>query len=269
MSSSLRDRWSTALLHLTAYLSRKKNELLVTHGFRGFLVVLCIIGTELLTLAVSLPSYLAARPTEVSEATKEYRLRRALTLGLLGALLILWLLKLLLIVFLTWQTGHFGALEITQTVNKKANTETAVADLLVAEENKTVPPPVISAVKTTHGQIDIQGKAPAGNGIIFSFMQKNKKSSAPPKVYSTWADTAGHFELVEDQNIFSLPTGAYAVSAMVYDPVKKARGTEAATFDIAVTESLSNRLFHSLDGILNILAVIVITLGLLATVLVT
>jgi hypothetical protein len=90
-----------------------------------------------------------------------------------------------------------------------------------------------------------------------------------PKIYTTQAGADGRFELWEDASIFNLPKGAYTGSVSAYDPTREIKSAQSHTFSFNVTESFLNTLLYSADTILNILALLVILIGLLMTILVT
>ncbi len=269
MSISLRDRWSTSILHLSAYIAGKKNGLLTVHGMRSLLSVFLIIGAELLLLVISLPSYVAAQPISDKTGTNEYRLRRALTLGVIGTLFIIWILKLALILTLAGFVKT-NSTTITETYNQTGNTETLADDVLIAKESAELVSPTVTKIQNTRGQIAFWGTAPAKSDVVFAFMENTKNGSkiVTPKIYTTQADANGRFELWEDTSIFDLPKGSYTASVSTYDRVRGIKSAQSHTFSFTVTESFWNSLLYSADSILNILALIVILIGLLMTILV-
>jgi len=271
MSISLRDRWSTSILHLSAYIVGKKNGLLTMHGVRSLLNVVLIIGAEILLLIISLPSYVAAQPVGDSTGTKEYRLRRALTLGVIGTLFIIWILKLALILTLAGfvKTNNTTT---TETYNKSGNTETLADDVLIAKESAELASPTVTKIQNIKGRIAFWGTAPAGSAVVFTFTEKMSNASdnvTTPKIYTVQADASGHFELWEDTKIFNLPKGDYTGTVSAYDPVRELKSAQSHTFSFTVSESFWNNLLYSADTILNVLALLVILIGLLMTILVT
>lgn len=270
MSTSLRDRWSTSVLHLSAYIARKKNGLLTVHGVKSLLNVLLIIGAEMLLLIVSLPSYVAAQPVSDNAGTKEYRLRRALTLGVIGTLCIIWILKLALILALLGYSKT-NTTTVTETYNRTGYTETMADDFLIAKESAEINPPMVTKIQNIRGNMAFWGTAPANSVIVFAFTEDRKNgtgSAVAPKIYTTQADENGRFELWEDASIFHLPKGDYTGSVSTYDPAREMKSAQSHSFSFTVTESFWNSLLYSADTILNILALIVILIGLLMTILV-
>lgn len=267
----LRNAWSNKILHLSSYITRVKNELVFLHGWRALVSVVSVIGAEIMLLIISLPSYLATRDigNESEEQTKQYKLRRALTLGTLMALLVIWVIKLLLIFFLIWHTNTYGTVKISETNNQEATLETAAHDMLVANVDKDIPPPDITFVTSGHGKVTLTGGAKAGNAVIVLFSETGERKDLPPKIYTAWADENEKFVLVEDSSIFNLPPGEYSVSAITYDQVHKTKSADSTSFDITVKQSLVSQLVHNFDAFLNILALIAIIVGILITILVS
>ncbi|MDP3697112.1 MAG: hypothetical protein Q8R55_03705 [Candidatus Taylorbacteria bacterium] len=289
MSISLRDRWSNSVLHLSAYIAQKKNGLLVVHGIKSFLNVLLIIGAEILLLIVSLPSYIVARPVGDNTNTKEYRLRRTLTLGVIGTLFIIWVLKLVLILVLLGYS-QTSTTTVTETYNRGGNTETMADDVLIAKESMDLSPPAVTKIQNIRGKIAFWGTAPANSVVVFAFipLEAARARSVPlpltgftedgenstdktitPKIYTTQADANGRFELWEDTSVFNLPKGNYTGSVSAYDPVREIKSGQSQTFSFKVTESFWNKLLYSTDTILNILALLVVIVWILVTILVT
>jgi hypothetical protein len=270
--ATLRDNWSNKILHLSSFINRKKNDLIPANGWKAFVVVLSIIGAEILLLIISLPSYLATRDVSAFESegqTKQYHLRRALTLGTIATLLVIWVIKLLLILFLVWQTNTYGTVKINETYTQNAVLDTAAHDMLVAGVDKTLSPPTIETVRSGHGKVTLTGTAPALDAVIVLFSEVGTRSHLPPKIYTAWADTSGKFSLVEDSSIFNLPPGEYNVSAITYDQIHKTKSANSTTFSFSVNRSLPERFVHSFDILLNILALIAIIIGLFVTILVS
>lgn len=270
--SSLRDRWSTAVLHISAYIAGKKNGLLIVHGAKAFLRVLLIIGAEMLLLVISLPSYIAAKPLDSKAKTKEYHLRRALTVGVISALFIIWILKLVFILVLAGFAKTESAVTINESSQRGGNTETYADDVLVARESAELTSPTVVKIQNIRGRIAFWGTAPAGSVVVFAFTEattENANKRVTPKIYTTQADINGRFELWEDTAIFNLPKGAYTGSVSAYDPVREIKSAQSHTFSFTITEPFWNAFLHSGDTLLNILALLIIVIGLLMTILVS
>ena len=268
-SKNLRENWSNTILHLSSFINRKKGDLLIRHGFSGLFLVITIIGVELLLLIVSIPSYLAASGNSPETQIKEYKLRRSLTLGTVVTLLIIWVVKLLLILVLSWYSSSHTALQINEIAEgqKTAETfQTTAHDMLVAGIDPKILPPNIIKIESSHKNITITGSARPGDAVLFIFSGTNKLQ---PKIYTAWADKTGKFTLEEDSGVFNLPKGSYEVSSITYDPITQTKGENAKDFKLEVKGSLFESLFYGVDKILNILAILVILGGLMITMLVT
>ena len=270
--TTLRDSWSNKILHLSSFINTKKSDLVLANGWKAFVTVLAIIGAEILLLVISLPSYLATRNISLSKGdqqTSQYHLRRALTLGTIATLLIIWAIKLILILFLVWHTNTYGTVKINETNNQNAVLNTAAHDMLVAAVDSKLTPPHVSVVNTEHGEVALSGTAPAGDAVIVLFSETGIQVNLPPKIYTAWADQSGKFSLIEDNSVFNLPPGQYSVSAITYDQIHKTKSTNSTTFNFSVSQPIEELIVHKLDIFLNILALIAIIVGLFVTILVS
>ena len=267
MVFNLRNSWSNYILHLSSFIARKKAEISTAGTGQALISVLLIIGAEILLLIVSLPSYLAVRPLADENTKTEYHLRRKLTLGTIVTLLIIWIIKLFLILFLVWYTNTNGSLQIYETKNNSV-LDTVADDVLVAELDSHLAPPVITKIQNTHKQVALWGTAPAGDAVVVAFTRTDVTNS-PPKIYTTWTDRAGNFSLYEDKNVFGLPEGEYTASAITYNQTHMTKSATSRTFSFSVHRPFAEQLIHLLDIILNIIAIIAIVVGILTTILVT
>ncbi len=275
MEFSLRNHWSTIILHISAYINKKKQSLLTVHGIVAFLDTLLIVGAEILLLFISLPSYIAAEsvanPSTSSGQAQKYRLRKAVTFSVIGTLLVIWIIKLALILTLVGYVKTQST-TINETQNRLGNTQTYADDILIAKESSRLSPPTVTKIQNTHGQIAFWGNAPANSIVVFAFSDKIKPSAqkdVAPKIYSTQTDASGYFALLEVTNVFNLPQGDYNGSASSYDPGRNIKSAQSQTFSFTVKETLWNVALHSADIILNILALLAIATGLLMTILVS
>ena len=268
MAFSLRSSWSNYILHLSNYIYRKKQALVVIHGLESFFTTLLIVGAEALFLIISLPSYLAAKPVTDVKGRKEYRLRRAMTFSVIATLCVIWVIKLLLTLGLAWHANYVQT-AIYETKNNAGNSETNADEILIAKTSNALAVPTVTKIQNMRDQVTFWGTAPANSIVSFAFSEKSGNGNLPPKMYFTPTDAKGNFTLIEDVKVFNLPTGNYTVSATTYDPIKNVKSANSQTFSFAVKESFWNIILRSADSILNILALLVILGGILMTVLVT
>ncbi len=272
MEISLRGKWSTLILHISAYIAKKKQSLLIVHGVKAFFSTLLIVGAEIMLLFISLPSYLAVQPVGNQGQTQKYHLRRVLTLSVISTLFVIWIIKLALILVLAGYVKTQSPVTIKETYNSAGNTQTYADDILIARENTKLLAPTVTKIQNMRGQIAFWGNAPANSIVVFALTEKNTTTpgkSVIPKIYSTQTNSTGHFALWEDTNVFNLPKGAYNGSVSTYDPVRGMKSAKSQTFSFAIKEPLWSTLLHSADTILNIIALLAIILGLLMTILVS
>lgn len=103
---SSKQPWLQLILHLTTRVNDVKKQITGTSVFRTMVGALKILLLEILLAVVSLPAYLfvAQVPGKGTDATRGYRLRRAVTFGALLGIVALVLVKLGIGFFVTYVT---------------------------------------------------------------------------------------------------------------------------------------------------------------------
>ena len=125
----MRQRWVATIIRLSGYIYKKKSGLLTAHSVQSFVDVILIIVAEIVLAIISLPLYVVSKPiSSQSSGVVQYKIRRVVTLSVLFALLLAWMIKL-------------GFLLVTESVIIPANPVT-ISETQVAESDVRLHPPV-------------------------------------------------------------------------------------------------------------------------------
>jgi len=274
---SIRVAWTNSILHTTARIFQKKQELKTVHGVRALFIVLALMAAELYLAVISLPLYFVATKTTINnEAVKQYQVRRVMTLSVLSIILIIWLIKLTIILFLVFSYNPGEEFQVKESANQVNISPTITTSIPKALVDNKLPIPKILAVNGIRGGVEVQGVARANEEVVALFtkepaavetMAGKPVSQSPPLLYAGKADAKGYFTIVEDNNVFYLPSADYAVSVIAYDPLVNVKSLPSAGVKMSVQEHPVRRVLIFADEALNILAIAFILIGLTVTVL--
>ncbi|GEM_PF-1587410 len=272
--SSLRQRWTNLILHTSALIYRQKESLLTAHALSAFFTVFSIIGAEVFLTVVSLPSYLVTTSEAYGSTGEEvqYKTRRALTLSLLIGILILWAIKMIFILGLSFAANP-SEYRIRETGTKTTTLDTLAPHVIAAAVDPALPVPAILSVaqNKTDSAVLVQGKAVPGAWIMvyMAHAASAKPNQQMLKMYTGQAALDGAWTVEEDRNVFSMPAGEYQLTAVNFDGERHVKSNPSSPpVNFTVRDPWFQALFHRLDFILNLLAILFISVGLLALVLV-
>ena len=96
--SGMKEKWLNMMLHFSGVINKYKTKLVETNGPKIILYGFFVLVLELVNLIISLPAYAFIAPEVFAggdkDAVKTYRLRRIVSLSVLGGMalaVILWL----------------------------------------------------------------------------------------------------------------------------------------------------------------------------------
>ena len=269
--STIRGRWTTLVLHTTSYVYNQKQKLLTAHAGKAFFIVIGIICAEVFLGLISLPLYLIVKPAGVGDGQgSEYRVRRVITLSVLTAIFLVWILKLIFILVLSLYFDTRAMYSVKETSVKNDLSSGMTTDIALAPVNRALSvPKIISVEQNTGSAVTAEGTSDRGAivGIYFTRTDDVPGTDGSLHIYANTADTKGHWTHTEDENVFTLPPGRYVAAAVQYDQEKNQKSALSAGVDFSVHESLLQQFFRRLDTILNIVVLLFICVGVVSIVL--
>ncbi len=281
--STARLRWTNLILHTTASINDRKQQLLTAHAGQAVVIVVGLVLAEVWLAILSLPLYIATRSSRgvrsesTPAGTDQYSIRRVMTLSLVSIIFGAWLVKLLIIFLLS--TG--GPHTIVRTVANSPATLSSqlTVDVHLAKVDAKIPVPVITAVQRQASGITVSGTAQPHDTVVVILAQTDKGQSRTtrsaevrdketnPHLYSGIADSSGRFAITEDATIFWLPAGQYTATAVTFDPSKGIKSVNAGSVVFPVSDSAGRRILAYADSGLNIVVAMLVGLGLVVTIL--
>lgn len=264
--STIRGRWTTLILHTTAFIYHQKEKLLTAQTLSAFFIVLSIILAEVWLAVISLPLYLITAPTAGNDQeTIIFRQRRVMTLSIAAAIFFLWLLKLIFIIWLSFFFDTSARFSISPTDTKKVIEDNMSTVIALAPIDPNLVPPVITKVEQKNGLVVAVGTA-APNSVVSVYYMHDKGANSI-HMYQGQSDDQGRWSIAEDHGIFKLPPNTYSLNAVDFSKEKGMKSLPSAPSTITVKANALEQIFTRLDPILNILMLIFVSLGLLALIL--
>ena len=262
----MRGYWTNLILHTSASIYKRKNNVAVSYASKSILDVFAIIFLELFLVVISFPLYLVSKG-DSAKGKSQYKIRRIFTLSFLIVILAVWLAKLILMVGLPiyFDNRQF----VVTTVNKGTNQAAAQSYILPEVYNTQLdtsisPPSVENISKIKNAGLSVSGRGEADSKIVVN-IGKKQEDAAPEdnniKMYIVSTDKTGNWRLETDVKSFNLQPGQYWLQAMAYDDVngKKSEVSPAKYFEI--TQNLYDRIISKADMYLNYFMIAFIALG--------
>ncbi len=265
--ASLRSSWTNSILHTTAYIHGCKERIVISQGIGAVLLVAKLIAAELWLTVLSLPLYLIASSVHTNDKeVSQYKVRRVISLSAVAVILLVWLIKFIIILFIAFSYNPKEAFQIRETQNGVQQSVAITVQIPKAPTDNNFPIPTITEAQDVKGNITIAGKAKANSFVVATIVREGDPAS-PPELYAGESDKNGKFNIIEDQNTFTLPTGIYDASVVAYDAERNVKSPPSPTIRLTVHDSLLQQTLTNLDEILNISAVVFVAVALFATIL--
>lgn len=262
---SIREGWINLILHTTAFINQRKQDLLIVHAVKAFWRVIQLIAAEVFLAVISLPVYIAASSTAKSDDTAQYKLRRVVTLSIIFGLLIIWLVKLIVIVALSFQSQN---LSINQTESKSAWQPATIQHILASVPDDKLTTPSLTKVIEAGGVFAANGQAIPKSLIVMTVMKEGAVKTDNPKMYMGQTNDQGQFSVSAENNVFDLPDGNYVASAQTYDPNTLVTSPNSQWVKFTASPTFKEQFLNQFDRWLNILAFLLIFMALGVTILV-
>ena len=265
----MKAKWLKFVLGLTNRIYKIKQSIIKKEGLAVVSGVVSLFFYELFLALVSLPLYLGIKPEKVTaffqekgtyeKVSYDYSLRRILTLTGVGILFLIWLIKLVVIVF---TPNVVGPMKLYNIVNLAPATLTE-NDLLAAENQiqtatvfDVIKAPKITAIeKIKNGGYAFVGTGQALTSVVLFLSDKQTA------VYTEVIDDKGNWRVEYAKKDFKLSEGNHGVVAFCYDEKTEGRSRLSGQQYFKVTSTWLERLVNSMDVFLNLTLVIVLFLG--------
>ena len=259
----MHQQYTTLILHLSSYVERKKQSLLTRHSWKSFFDVVSLVFAELLLAIVSLPLHLSTKEeTRRTGSAKKYSVRRVLTRGIVGIVIVLWALKIGLIFFRERTDRHIVNVQKTERGQKFS-----MPRIVAAMTDPNLQAPKITGISGSEQLgLVVHGTATAKSAIAL-YTTRTAGDDASVKMYLAKTEYDGTFLVHEDKERFRLRSGEYAMQAFAYDD---ARDVKSAGSNIVTAVAVPSR-FESvtayLDTAVNIIVSILLVVGIFTTLL--
>ena len=271
----MRQQWLNILLNLSHAIYRRKQDILVRHGFRAVVEVFTLILVELALAIVSLPLYLGLKPAtaaaylrsrgEYGEVTGDYKLRKIITLTGIGIVLLIWVIKLCVIVFVPRIYGPLPLYSVSGS--SPVGTESAVSvipdrSMQQAKVDLSMPLPIITHIAQMGGRdFRFSGTAQPLSTVVLLLADQQVVT------YYGETDSKGEWTIDHLQAKFNLRDGNHAVSVFSYNPKTLQRSHFSDQQFFKVTSTWGDILTRNIDTLANWGIVLVIGFGILLTIL--
>lgn len=268
--STVRSRWTTLVLHTSSYVYNQKQKLLTTHAGRAFFIVISIIIAEVFLGLISLPLYLITKPESGNDAGQsQYKVRRVITLSILTAIFIIWIIKLIFILILSLYFDTQSTYSIKEMATKNDLVPGITTEVAVAPIDTSLAMPKISAVwQNGRSTITAEGTSNPNTIVAVNFVATGPTAkNGSLHMYTNRADTTGHWQNTENESVFTLPPGNYVATAVEYNETKHTKSNLSNGVNFTIHESFWQQLFRRLDTVLNIAVLVFIFVGVVSVVL--
>ena len=252
----MRGRWTNLILHTSASIYKRKNNVALSYASRSIFDVFAVIFLELFLAIISFPLYLVSK-ADSEKGKSQYKIRRIFTLSFLVVILIVWLAKLILIVAVPM---YFDNRQFTVTTQDNGAGQASAQSYILPEVYNTtldnnISVPTVEKISTEkNGGLLVSGLGKAGSKIVIN-IGKTQSDAAPGynniKIYIVNADNSGNFRLETDVKVFNLKPGQYWMQAMAYDEITGKKSDVSTTKYFEITQTLYDRIISKADIYLN------------------
>jgi hypothetical protein len=262
----MRGHWTNLILHTSASIYKRKNNVALSYASRSIFDVFAVIFLELFLAIISFPLYLVSK-ADSEKGKSQYKIRRIFTLSFLVVILVVWLAKLILIVGVPM---YFDNRQFTVTTQDNGVSQTAPQSYILPEVYNTtldtgISVPIVEKISTEkNGGLLVTGVGNAGSKIVVN-IGKTQNGAASGfnniKIYVADADKLGNWKLETDVKVFDLKPGQYWLQAMAYDGIAGKKSDVSPTQYFEITQNLYDRIISRADVYLNYFMIAFIALG--------
>ncbi|MFA5125025.1 MAG: hypothetical protein WC473_04375 [Patescibacteria group bacterium] len=271
----MKNKWLNLVLLLTNRIYNRKQLIVGQTGLEAVYNIFLLFLWEIFLAVVSFPLYLTLKSREVTayfadrgsyaQVNFDYNLRRILTVTGVGAIALVWLIKLLIIVLTPtifgplqlYSVGDLQPADITQ--KDLVATDTGIQTARVVS---TIARPELQQVKKIRGGNYVFSGI--GQPLTTVVLLLSDKQTA---VYTADADSQGKWQIEQLQSNFRLSEGNHSVLVFNYDKQQGIRSETAPTQYFKVATNWFDLAAKNVDSLANWSVVIIILLGIFLTIL--
>lgn len=268
----MRTRWLNLVLLLTNRIYSRKQLIVGQNGLAAAANIFTLIILEIALGAVSLPLYIALSSDTVTahltskgayaKVVFDYNLRRILTLTGVGAVFVIWGVKLILILTVPAVYGPLQLYSVTDlrpadVLNIDLAAETGIQTARVVS---TLPRPEFLQVKKVSGGDYVFSGAGQPDSTVVLLL-----SDGQTAIYSVTVGTNGKWEISHLRSNFKLTEGNHSILVFSYDKALGIRSETAPQQYFKVTSSWLDVLSKNIDTLANWSVAIIILLGIFLT----
>jgi hypothetical protein len=262
----MRGHWTNLILHTSASIYKRKNNVALSYASRSIFDVFAVIFLEIFLAIISFPLYLVSK-SDSAKGKSQYKIRRIFTLSFLVVILIVWLAKLVLIVGVPL---YFDNRQFTVTTQDNGANQAAAQSYILPEVYNTtldtdISVPTVEKISTEKsGGLLVSGQGNAGSKIVVNIGKTQNDAALGNnniKIYVVNADNLGNWKLTTDVKVFNLKPGQYWLQAMAYDEIAGKKSDVSPTNYFEITQNLYDRIISRADIYLNYFMIAFIALG--------
>jgi hypothetical protein len=261
----MRKNWTNLILHTTATISRRKQDILVSHAWGAIGDVLIIVFLELFLVIISLPLYLVSQKTGLG-GKKQYKIRRIITLSVLVIILAIWLLTLIFVLCLPWYSNPSQTFFMSgrQVSNPILAPDYGLSGISGVKIDSAVAVPAVIKIKTTEtGGLFVMGKGNPGTKIVLSIGRISETESGDGvSLFLTDVDSAGNWSINDSGRNARLTAGDYWLRTMAYSAQNNSVSGFSPAVALEVGQNFQSQMAGQADIYLNYLVIIFLLLGL-------
>ncbi|MBT3538882.1 hypothetical protein HOF40_03670 [Candidatus Parcubacteria bacterium] len=271
----LKARWLNFVLSLTNKIYERKQLILKGVGLGVVTNMGILISQEIFLGFISFPLYLGLRSAKVtayfeekggySKISFDYNLRRILTLTGAGVIFIIWMIKLLLIIF---TPTVFGPLQLYK-VSDLRPVDIMESDIVISDTqvqtarvvDKMVVPELTKVDKLRSGNYRFYGTGQVETTVVVFI------SDIQTVILTGEIDKNGEWEVEFSREDFKLSEGNHQVIAFSFDEKQEIRSNSSPKQYFKARTTFVDKLIKNTDVFINSSIIVVIAVGVLLTVL--
>lgn len=256
---SLRSRWLNFIMHLTAAIAERKQDVAKYHALKTFFNVVSIILLEGVLAIASIPLYFSIKTEGMSpenEFNVQYVVRRTITFSFFLLFFVIFVVKTAVIVKIVAERVSQQSVETDAALSSEN-----ISLVLSAPLDSSSEPPVVLEVfdNAERKELVVEGTSEPFQTVIVHLERQN---GAVPvnQLHSIKADAHGSWKLVS-RHLIGKPSGDYLVRAQSYDPDAHLKSSLGKGQTHHFVSQWTEQALNTLDLVSNVLIGLFIAIG--------